>query len=192
MIPMPALARQPQRQRCVRHGMVGPRGSMAAAMLGMFALFLAMPLRAADLKDLTPKAAPELKLNTLEGRAMDLQQLRGKVVLVNFWASWCPPCRKEMPSMNRLNQVLKDQAFAILGVNAGENVAIVRDFLKQTPVNFPILMDEKGSSLKPWQAFVFPTSYVVDKQGRVRMGLLGSVEWDAPEVVARLKSLLAE
>lgn len=192
MIPMPTFAMR--LQRCARPGCIGPGGGMAAGVLGMLALFLAltMPARAAELKDLTPKAAPELRLSTLEGRAMDLQQLRGKVVLVNFWASWCPPCRKEMPSMNRLNQVLKDQAFAILGVNAGENAEIVRGFLKQTPVNFPILMDEKGTSLKPWQAFVFPTSYVVDKQGRVRMGLLGSVEWDAPEVVARLKPLLAE
>lgn len=94
--------------------------------------------------------------------------------------------------MNRLNQLMQGQPFSILGVNAGDSAEAVRVFLAQTPVNFPILMDEEGVSLKPWQAFVFPTSYVVDKQGRVRMGLIGSIEWDEPAVVARIKDLLEE
>lgn len=94
--------------------------------------------------------------------------------------------------MNRLNQLMQGRPFTILGVNAGESAEAVQAFLLQTAVNFPILLDEEGTSLKPWQAFVFPTSYVVDKQGRVRMGLFGSIEWDAPETVARIEALLAE
>jgi thiol-disulfide isomerase/thioredoxin len=158
----------------------------------LLSLFLTAQAGAAELKDLVPRAAAPLNLPVLAGGTMDLKQLRGKVVLVNFWATWCPPCRKEMPSMNRLNQLMQDQPFAILGVNAGESAEAVHAFLMQTPVNFPILVDEEGVSLKPWQAFVFPTSYVVDKRGRVRMGLIGSIEWDAPETVARLEALLAE
>jgi len=161
-----------------------------------FALLLALGLPAqapaADLKDLAPRPAAALKLPILDGGSMDLRQLRGRVVLVNFWATWCPPCRKEMPSMNRLNQLMQGHPFAILGVNAGESAEAVHAFLMQTSVNFPILLDEEGTSLKPWQAFVFPTSYVVDKQGRVRLGLVGSIEWDAPETVARIEALLAE
>lgn len=94
--------------------------------------------------------------------------------------------------MNRLAKRMEGQPFAILGVNAGDSAEAVHAFLNQTPVNFPILLDEEGVSLKSWQAFVFPTSYVVDKQGRVRMGLFGSIEWDAPETVARLEALLKE
>lgn len=146
----------------------------------------------AELKDLTPKPAATLTLPNLAGGSTDLKQFRGKVVLVNFWASWCPPCRKEMPSMNRLAQILGDGPFVMLGVNAGDSAESVHAFLLQTPVNFPILLDEEGVSLKPWQAFVFPTSYVVDKQGRIRMGLFGSIEWDAPETVARIEALLKE
>lgn len=94
--------------------------------------------------------------------------------------------------MNRLSRLMQGQPFVILGVNAGEGIETVQGFLKHTPVHFPILLDEKGTSLKPWQAFVFPTSFVVDKRGQIRMGLLGSIEWDAPETVARLRTLLAE
>lgn len=94
--------------------------------------------------------------------------------------------------MNRLAARLADRPFTILGVNAGDDAATIQAFLGQTPVDFPILLDEDGVSLKPWQAYVFPTSYVVDKQGRIRMGLVGSIEWDAPEAVARIQALLAE
>ena len=160
---------------------------MLAGFVGLLPIFTAA---AGDLKDLPQKPAPALVLPALAGGKVDLAQFRGKVVLVNFWATWCPPCRKEMPSMNRLADKLAGRPFAILGVDAGEDAATVRAFLDKVPVNFPILMDEEGTTLKSWQAFVFPTSYVVDKQGRLRMGLVGSIEWDAPEVVARIEALL--
>jgi thiol-disulfide isomerase/thioredoxin len=161
---------------------------------GVFLVLLAVAQApAAELKDLpVPRPAMPLVLPALAGGEADLKQWRGQVVLVNFWASWCPPCRKEMPSMNRLADKLAGRPFAILGVNAGEDAATIRAFMKQTPVDFPILLDEEGGTVKPWQAFVFPTSYVVDKQGRLRLGLVGSIEWDAPEVVARLEALLRE
>jgi thiol-disulfide isomerase/thioredoxin len=159
----------------------------------VMALCMAAQSLAADLKDLPArKTAAPLMLPALAGGTLDLKQLRGKVVLVNFWATWCPPCRKEMPSMNRLVERLAGQPFVILGVNAGEDADAIRTFLRQVPINFPILLDEEGVSIKPWQAFVFPTSYVVDKQGRVRMGLVGSIEWDAPESVARIQTLFNE
>jgi thiol-disulfide isomerase/thioredoxin len=153
---------------------------------------LAAPLAAADLKPLPMRPAPILKLPGLDGVDMNLSQLRGKVVLVNFWAVWCPPCRKEMPSMARLMTRLAEKPFAILGVNEGESPEEIRAFLKQVPVNFPILLDSEGEHLKPWQVFAFPTSYVVDKQGRLRLGLFGSIEWDSPEAIAQLDKLLAE
>ena len=158
----------------------------------LLSLALAGPAASGGLKDLPAKPAAGLKLPNLAGGTLDLKQFRGKVVLVNYWATWCPPCRKEMPSMNRLAQLMEGQPFAILGVNAGDSAEAVQAFLMQTPVHFPILLDEEGGSLKAWQAFVFPTSYVVDKQGRVRMGLFGSIEWDEPETVARLEALVRE
>ena len=152
----------------------------------------AMQAGAGELKDVAAKAAPSLILPTLAGESVDLKALRGKVVLVNFWAVWCPPCRKEMPSMNRLAASLGGKPFIILGVNAGDEPAAIHAFMDKVPVEFPIVMDAEGVSLKAWRAFVFPTSYVVDKQGRLRMGLVGSIEWDAPETVARIEALLNE
>lgn len=147
---------------------------------------------AGDLKPLPAKPAAALALPSLDGGTVQLEQMRGRVVLVNFWAVWCPPCRKEMPSMARLAGKLGERPFTILGVNIGESPDEIRDFLKQVPVNFPILLDADGANLKPWQVFAFPTSYVVDKQGRLRLGLFGSIEWDAPETVARIEALLDE
>ncbi|MEW5788586.1 MAG: TlpA disulfide reductase family protein [Pseudomonadota bacterium] len=168
----------------------------AARSLALFAaLSGALPaghLAAAELKNLPPRPAPALSLPALGGGALGLEQLRGKVVLVNFWAVWCPPCRKEMPSMARLADKLAGKPFAILGVNVGESPEEIRGFLAKVPVNFPIVMDSEGQQLKAWQVFAFPTSYVLDRKGNIRMGLFGSVEWDAPEVVARLEALLAE
>jgi thiol-disulfide isomerase/thioredoxin len=157
----------------------------------LFSLLSATGL-AADLKPLPIKPAPALALPSLSGGTVRLEQMRGRVVLINFWAVWCPPCRKEMPSMARLATKLGERPFTILGVNVGESPDDIRAFLKQVPVNFPILLDAEGENLKPWQVFAFPTSYVVDKRGRVRLGLFGSIEWDAPETVSRLEALLDE
>lgn len=158
-------------------------------------LLLALAINTAtagELKPLPPKPAPGLTLPALEGGTRSLEKLRGRVVLVNFWAVWCPPCRKEMPSMARLATKLGDRPFTILGVNVGEGPEEIHAFLKQVPVNFPILLDAEGNNLKPWQVFAFPTSYIVDKQGRLRLGLFGSIEWDEAETVAKIEALLNE
>jgi len=147
---------------------------------------------AAQLRELPATPAPGMILPQLEGDTINLEDLRGRVVLVNFWAVWCPPCRKEMPSMARLAERLADQPFTILGVNIGESPEVIQAFLRQVPVNFPILLDREARYLKSWRVFAFPTSYVLDKQGRFRLGLFGSIEWDDPQAVARIEALLAE
>ncbi len=149
-------------------------------------------LPAAELKPLPPRVAPSLSLPALEGGNVTLADLRGRVVLVNFWAVWCPPCRKEMPSMGRLADRLADRPFTLLGVNVGETPDEIRAFLRQVPVGFPILLDAEGAHLKAWNVFAFPTSYVLDKKGQLRLGLFGSIEWDTPETEARLRALLDE
>jgi thiol-disulfide isomerase/thioredoxin len=160
-------------------------------LTALFTLFTGAAV-AGDLKPLPGKPAPALTLPALDGGTVRIEDLRGRVVLVNFWAVWCPPCRKEMPSMARLAERMGGRPFTILGVNVGETPEDIRAFLRQVPVNFPILLDSAGDNLKPWQVFAFPTSYVVDKQGRLRLGLFGSIEWDNAEAVAALTALLDE
>ena len=133
---------------------------------------------------------PPLQLIGLDGRAYDLAQLRGRVVLVNFWASWCPPCVHEMPSMQRLKEKLADRPFTILAVNMAEPEKDVHAFLNRVSVDFPVLMDRDGVALKRWKVFVFPTSFVLDTEGRMRLGVFGEVDWDSPEVLEKLVGLL--
>jgi thiol-disulfide isomerase/thioredoxin len=136
---------------------------------------------------------PPLALRDLAGRAVSLADYQGRVVLVNFWASWCPPCVHEMPSMERLAQRLAGTPFVILGVNMAESPASVRGFLAaRVGVSFPILLDSDGAALKRWQVFAFPTSFVIDKKGKIRYALFGATEWDDAAVVEKLRALLGE
>jgi len=136
---------------------------------------------------------PPLELAQLNGKTLKLDSLKGQVVLINFWATWCPPCVHEMPSMQRLSNKFKNKPFTILGVNMAETNQEVEKFLStRVKVDFPIVMDKDGAVLKNWQVFAFPTSYVLDKQGKIRYALFGSVEWDNPDIVAKIQQLIQE
>ncbi len=149
--------------------------------------------KAARLRSLAAAAPPALRLPRLGGGEVDLASFKGRVVLVNFWASWCPPCVHEMPSMERLRRRLAERPFTILAVNMAEDGNTIRRFLDhKVQVDFTILMDRDGQALRRWKVFAFPTSYVVDKQGRLRYGLFGAIDWEREDVVAAIEALLAE
>jgi hypothetical protein len=97
-----------------------------------------------------------------------------------------------MPSMERLHRDMANQPFTILAVNAGETPAAVQEFLQQVPVTFPVALDQDGRQIRAWRAFVFPTSYLVDKAGHIRYGLYGSIEWDTPGAEAIIEDLIRE
>ncbi|MCK5724872.1 MAG: TlpA family protein disulfide reductase, partial [Gammaproteobacteria bacterium] len=112
---------------------------------------------------------------------------------VNFWASWCPPCVHEMPSMERLQKRFSTKTFMILGVNMAEDKKTVEHFLNsKVQVSFPILFDENGDALKRWGVFAFPTSYVVDKKGKIRYALFGGVDWENQDILNKISKLVHE
>jgi thiol-disulfide isomerase/thioredoxin len=143
-----------------------------------------------------PKPAPALQLPDLDGGRHDLADLAGRVVLVNFWATWCPPCVEEIPSLQRLYQKLHPAGLEILAVDVGESADQVRGFLAhklpQTQVSFPVLLDPEGAAFKAWQAYAFPTTLILDRRQRIRYAVFGAFAWDSPEVVQTLRALLAE
>ncbi len=136
--------------------------------------------------------APNLRLNMMSGEHIDLAKLRGEVVLVNFWATWCPPCIEEIPSLDHLNEQLAGKPFRVLGIDVGESKAQVQKFLKKVPAAYPIILDPNGVTTAPWKIRAFPTSYIVDKDGRLRYGYFGGLAWDDEEVVTLIENLIAE
>jgi len=145
---------------------------------------------AQQLRPWTEGAAPMLALQDLEGRAHRLEDYRGKVVLVNFWATWCEPCREEMPSMNRLRAALAGQPFAVLAVNIGESDARIRRFLEQVPLEFPVLLDRDSATAKAWRARVLPMSFLVGPDGRIRYQVVGEIDWTEDRVRKAIAAML--
>lgn len=145
---------------------------------------------------LTPYArettVPEFSLRDLAGNTRRLSDHSGKVVLVNFWTSWCPPCVEEIPSMQRLHRSMKGLPFEILAIDVGEKKVDVRRFLRKTKIDFPVLLDPKGEILKKWKVYVFPTNFLIDTSGRIRYSSLGAVNWDEPGSRAPIARLIKE
>jgi len=138
--------------------------------------------------------SPDLDFNLadLKDATHTLSEYRGKVVAVNFWASWCPPCIREMPSMQRLQNKLTDEAFVMLPVNVGEKKNKVWKFVKLINFNVPTLLDPNSETFNAWDVSVLPTSFLLDKQGHIRYRVQGDLEWDSGEVVAVIEELINE
>ena len=157
------------------------------ALVGV-AVYTMMPASASELKSYDG-VTPTLKLNTLQGSAVDLEQYKGKLVMVQFWATYCTPCRVEMPSMNRLQTKMGDD-FVILAVDMGEDAEEVQQFVDEVKPEFTILMDEDGSALAEWKVFAAPATFIVDPAGTIQYTMFGATEWDSDEIVVQLKALL--
>ena len=136
-----------------------------------------------------PFAAPDFVLTGENGKTYRLKDYRGKVVVINFWATWCPPCRREMPSMNRMWQKIKDKGVQILAVNVGEDADTIFEFLGSYPVSFPLLMDSDGSVVKKYPVTGLPTTYIINPAGEVVYRAVGSREWDDPALYEQLLQL---
>ena len=159
---------------------------LLGALLVMLAACLA---QAGELKPWSGGPAPALALADLAGRVHRLEDYRGKVVLVNFWATWCEPCRAEMPAMNRLRASLAGRPFEVLAVNLAEPESRIRRFLEQTRLDFTILRDTDSAVSKAWRARVLPVSFLLGPDGRIRYQVIGEYDWDQPaarKVIAAL------
>ena len=149
----------------------------------------------ADAVELKPSAAAKpipFKLDTLDGPRVDLADLRGRVVLVHFFATWCEPCVEEMAALERLAVRSHDAPLRIVAVDVGEVDARVRTFFAEHPVSFPVLLDRDRSAMKSWAVQALPSTFVLDRDLTPILAAEGDVAWDEPEINATLTALMEQ
>ena len=169
-----------------------PQHSMtrrSVALTGFLLAALVNIAAAASLAKWSGGKTPPLKLPDAAGSELALAGLRGKIVVVNFWATWCEPCREEMPSLERLRKQMGEQKFEVVAVNVGEAPERVARFTREVPVSFPIVYDREGTAAKSWKVRGYPTSFVLDAQGRIRYYFVGELDWSRSDVVAVIEGV---
>lgn len=133
--------------------------------------------------------ARDFTLNDLDGTAHTLSQYRGRVVVVTFWATWCPPCRFEIPSLQRFWQATQEEGIVTQAIHVGGNEDTVTLFAMDHGAEFPILMDPKSETIGNWPVSALPATIIVDPAGNMALKAVGSREWDDPEIIAQIRAL---
>jgi thiol-disulfide isomerase/thioredoxin len=132
----------------------------------------------------------DFTLPLLDGKNQKLSDLKGKVVFLNFWATWCPPCRREMPSMESLYQRFKGQGLEVLAVDCQEGAQDVSAFMGRNKLSFPAALDESGEISGYYGIEAIPTTYLLDKSGKIIIRVVGSLNWNDPKIIAAFEALL--
>jgi thiol-disulfide isomerase/thioredoxin len=136
------------------------------------------------------KPTPDLQLPDMQSQMWRLQDLRGRAVLVNFWASWCEPCRSEMPSLELVAQQFETEGLVVLAVNFRETDAAVQRYLQTYPTSLCVLRDRDGASARAWGVRLFPSTAMIDKRGNLRAWVHGEVDWTGPKAKTWIRDLL--
>jgi thiol-disulfide isomerase/thioredoxin len=167
------------------------RRALALAMAA--APFLAEPAAAASVVRSWPaaKPVPALDLADLDGKRWTLVALTGRVVLLNFWATWCEPCRIEMPSLDALARQQREGGLVILAVNYRETAPVIRSFLERTPYQATILLDADGDAAADWTPRIFPSTVLIGRNGQPTATVLGDLDWTGPAAHELIEPLLA-
>lgn len=138
------------------------------------------------------RPAPDFELKDINGKKVKLSEFRGKVVLLNFWATWCGPCKAEMPSLNSLYGALKDKGFVILAISVDASEKPVKSFISEKNITFPVLMDkDKEVSFDQYGVIGIPITFLMDKNGVVVEKFIGETEWDSPDIKNKVLKLLS-
>jgi peroxiredoxin len=137
----------------------------------------------------TNPSAPEFILQDIQGKQHALSDYRGKVIVVNFWASWCQPCRAEMPSMQRAAEWLAQHDISLIGIGVGETRKSVLQFLQDVPVHFPLLLDSDSEVMQAWSVQTLPTSLIINQEGHIIFLAIGQREWDDPILLEQIRAL---
>ena len=156
----------------------------------ILAAALALPAWGQELKRWAGGPTPALELTDIDGKVHRLSDYRGKAVLVNFWDTWCAPCREEMPSIEALRVALQGKPFVVLAVNVGESARVARDFAGTMTLGFPLLLDRDMGTTRAWGARILPASFVVGPDGRIRYSYFGALGWARADVRTAIQRLV--
>lgn len=165
-----------------------------AALSGAAALLIALPAASADppIKPWTSGATPPLALSAVDGRKVALEGLKGRVVVINYWATWCEPCIDEMPSLERLRMKMKGRPFEVLAVNYGESAEHVSRFVAKLKLTMPVLLDPYKNSVEAWKVRGLPMTFIVDAKGQVRYWYFGERDWAQGEALKLVERMVSE
>lgn len=133
-----------------------------------------------------------IKLHDANGQLTQRNDYRNKVTVVNFWATWCPPCIEEIPSLNRLRKLMQGKPFELISINYAEDKSTIKGFLAKVNVDYPVLLDQDGSFAAQWNVVAYPSTFVIGKDGKIKYGVNAAIEWDNPQLVTKINQLLAE
>jgi peroxiredoxin len=147
-------------------------------------------LEAMGMAKVPPKAAPDFTLPSTDGQQVSLQQYRGKVVFLNFWATWCIPCREEMPALERLHQTYQTQDLAILSIDLKESADQVKVFFQKHSLSFPALLDQNGSVFRDYLVAGMPTTYLIGRDGTMLARGVGGRDWTRAEALQLIQELI--
>jgi peroxiredoxin len=162
------------------------RNRIAALAVLAVTLALSAGAGAADVQ------APGFTLRSLDGKLVSLAQFKGDVVMINFWASWCGPCRQEMPLLDNIYKQYKDMGFTLLGVNVEPRASGANAWLQKTPVSYPILYDPKSQVSQLYQVQAMPTTVIIDRNGIVRFVHNGYVPGDENQYMNSIRALIVQ
>ena len=146
----------------------------------------------ADLKPWKGEGTPRLAGVDVAGKPFDLESRRGRVVVVNFWATWCEPCRDELPSLERLQKARPGKPLEVVSVNFGEQPERIRTFLEREFVELPVVLDRDKEAARQWKVGGLPMTFIVDARGRIRYQVYGERKWDDAKTLAVVDKLIAE
>ena len=130
-----------------------------------------------------------INLKDAYGNTVVKNNFKGQVTIINFWATWCPPCVQEIPSLNRLKKKMKGLPFELISINYAEDQKTILEFMKEINVEFPVLLDKDGEFARKWNVITYPSTFVIDKNGEIKYGVNAAIEWDSPEFIEKIKSL---
>ncbi len=174
--------------------MIAPTTRTRLFALALMVLMITQPAAAVDspstLHAVADRpSAPDFALTDIDGVVHRLSDYRGQVVIVNFWATWCPPCREEMPSMQRAWEELRDEDIVILAIDVGEDEDTIFTFTADYPVEFPLLLDLDSGVTQEWPVRGLPTTFIIDPQGRIAYRAIGTRDWEDPALLDTLRKL---